>query len=343
MIFRAALVLFTSALVGLSSARAAAVATYQRSENFQTAPKNWSHYHKNQFYGYESTGHTGGKGEAGGLFLPKPYYNYYADTYLNGSTTRSTPLSASGRLSLQRISSNPPYTNSTYICHFARGSNGFINTLGISLTGSGENVLCRAILEFSEGTAYLGNSIVLPVVAGSPFLNWTYTWDPSGGTQGFGALIVQVGGPTGPKSTVNLTKISAGLDFSVNSFGLFQPPFVAPNSNSFLKFDIGHLLYTARVGHSPKLKISAPKKITTTSSRIILTGTANATKGNRVTAVRYRVVKDGHPGAYHKAIGTSRWTADIRVPAGASRVEVLAAGDNGLSTLASRRVQRKNP
>ncbi|MDD5199192.1 MAG: hypothetical protein PHC88_05260 [Terrimicrobiaceae bacterium] len=337
MIVRIILVLFGFALAGAH----AASATYQRNEDFASSPKNWRHFHPNQFYGFELTHNTGGTGAAGGLFQPKTYFNYYADAFLNGALRRDTPITASGRLVLDRLSVQPPYTNSTYICHFARGTNGFINTLGMALTGfNGSNVLCTAILEFSDGTAFIGNSIGLPVAPGSRYLPWTYSWNPNGGTQGFGQLIVQVGGPSGGTSTINLTKSTAGLDFSLDAFGLFQPPFPAPNSTTFLKLDIGHLAYTALTGAPPVLHIHAPKQITTAVSPLVLTGTAHVSLGNHIQAVSFRVVHGSKVGPYHTATGGANWSASVRLPGGPSRIDVLAVADSGLTTTGHRRVNR---
>jgi hypothetical protein len=340
MIFRATLALLAFALPG-SLALAAGAATYDRGENFSTRPDNWTYFHPNQFYGYQAPTHEGGSGSAGGLFLPKTYFNYFADTHLNGTLTRGTTISASGRIHLQRISAVPPYTNTTYICHFSRGTNGYINTIGIALTGYNDsNVVATAILEFSNGSAFIGNSVGLPVATSTPQTDWTYTWDPTGGTQGFGALTVTIGGANGGTSTINLTKTSAGLDFALNSFGLFQPPFVAPNSNTYLEFNISRIAYTALQGNAPKLKVKGPHKIQTSVAKVAIKGTTHTSVGNRVTTVRYRVVKNGNAGSYHKAKGTTNWNAKVKVPTGGSRIEIEATGDNGLTTTVSRDVQR---
>jgi hypothetical protein len=333
MIVRAFLILLAVALPGVQ----AATTTYQRGENFDTAPKNWTYFHPYQFYGFQSTSYTGGNGEAGGIFQPKTYYNYYADTYLNGSLRRSNRIAASGRLAIQRVSANPLYTNSTYICHFNRGSNGFINTVGIALTGYNDsNVLGTAILEFSDGTAFIGDSVGITVPS-SGYLEWSYTWDPNGGTQGFGSLTVRFGKTT---STINLTKTTAGLDFSLDAFGLFQPPFPAPNSNTFLQFEIGHLVYTALLGKAPTLNVHGPHKIKTTASSVVLSGAAKIPLGNRIQSVRYRVAHGGKVGKYRLASGTTQWSAKVKLPVGTSRIDVLATGDNGLTTTVSRKATR---
>ncbi|HEY8901464.1 MAG TPA: hypothetical protein VIM61_13715 [Chthoniobacterales bacterium] len=338
MIFRATFVLLASALAGLSTAAAASPETYQRTEDFSTNPKNWKVFHPIQFYGYERTSHTGTKGEAGGLFQPKPYYNYYADAYLNGAMSRGTRITAAGRIHFDGLSDDPAYTNSVYICHFHRGTDGTINTLGLALTGqNGTAVLANAIIQFSDGTAYIGNSVKLPVSATDPYMEWNYTWDPSGGTQGFGSLIVEIDGLT---SKINLTKATVGLDFSVNTFGLFQPPFVAPNSNTFLQLDIGHLVYSALVGGPPSVRIKGPNRIKASTSKVAIAGKATIGLGNRVTSVRYRVVKNGKVGRFQNATGTTDWTATIKVPHGTSHIEVRAVGDNGLVADDSVKVKR---
>jgi hypothetical protein len=325
-------------LLGCALAAAhAATDTYQRSESFETRPAAWRYFNPNQGFGYFPSS-TGGKGDAGGFFFPKTYTAYYADTSLNGVLHRDTPIRASGSITLDELSFDPNYTNSVYVAHIRKGSTKdmFVNILGIALTGDNAgNILCAPVVQFSNGDAFLGKAIQLPVDSASHV--WSYTWDPSGGAQGLGLLTIEIDGLI---STLTMGQASVGIDYTLDSFGLYQPAFVQPNSNSYFIFFIGDLSYTALTGPSPKIKIKGPSKITTSAYPLPLTGTTHTTLGNRVTAVRYRVVHDGKVGKYKKATGIDNWSASVRVPTGTSRVEVTAVGDNGRTTTAHRTVTR---
>ncbi len=332
MTFRAILVLLGCAL----AAAHAASDTYQRFEAFDSAPKNWRYFNPNQGYGYFPTSDS--SGEAGGFFFPKTYTSYYADTSLNGTFHRSTPIRADGFITLNELSFDPNYTNTAYVAHFRKGSTKdmFVNILGISLTGDNHgNVLCAPIVQFSNGDAFLGKAFSLQVNA--KLRHWSYTWDPTGGAGQLGLLTITIGKYT---STLTLGVATQGLDYSLDSFGLYQPAFAQPNSNSFFTFFISQPGYTAFVGSGPTIKVKGPKNIVATASPVALAGTTHIPIGNRVTIVRYRVVHAGKTRHSKKATGTSHWTAKVKVPAGSSRIEVTAYGDNGLTKTISRNVSR---
>ncbi|MGH8048912.1 MAG: hypothetical protein ACREKL_16845 [Chthoniobacterales bacterium] len=324
MTLRATLVLLACAL---ATVHADPTDTYQRSQAFSDGPpKNWSTFHLNQGFGFFPTS-SNGSGEAGGFFFPKPYTAYYADTALNGAFNRGTPLSASGTIRLDEVSFDPNYTNTVYLAHFRKGSTAdmFVNILGISLTGNNSGaILCAPIVQFSNGRAFLGNSIKLSV--DSTPSNWSYQWNPNGGGNQLGQLTVTVGTQT---STLTLNRLSGGIDYTLDSFGLYQPAFVAPNSNSYFTFFVDRLVYTAFVGAAPKIHVKGSKKITTSSASVAFTGTTDASLGNRVDAVRYRVTHNGKTKHYKNASGTSRWNATVSIPVGTSTVEFKAVGDNG--------------
>jgi len=334
MTFRAILVLLGCVLAGAH----AASDTYQRFEAFQTPPKNWRYFNPNQGFGYFPTGGT--DGEAGGFFFPKTYTAYYADTSLNGTFHRGTPITAGGKIRLDEISFDPNYTNSVYIAHFRKGSTKsmFVNIIGMALTGTNQSTIDIApIVQFSNGNAFVGRSIEVPV--DSKVHDWSYTWTPTGGADGIGILDITI-----DTDTVSLTMgmSSAGLDYSIDSFGLYQPAFSAPNSNSYFVVFTKKLGYTAFVGSAPKIHVKGPKNIQASSSPVALAGTTHTTIGNRVTAVRYRVIHNGKTSRYKAASGTDRWTANVHVSSGSSRIEITAYGDNGLKTTAVRNVTR-NP
>jgi hypothetical protein len=335
MIRRALLVLFACALPVLADTD-----TYQRSQAFSDGPpKNWRYFHLNQGFGFFPT-NSSGAGAAGGFFFPKTYTAYYADTALNGVFRRGTPISASGRISLEELSFDPNFTNTSYIAHFRRGSTAkmFVNIVGISLTGNNQGaVLAAPIVQFSNGRAFLGNAIKLPVDGRT--MDWSYKWSPTAGAQGLGQLEVTIDDQT---STLTLGRLSGGIDYTLDAFGLYQPAFVTPNSNTYLTYFIDKLDYTALPGPAPKIRVKGPKKITTSAANVSFAGTTDASLGNRVDVVRYRVIRNGNPGRYKKASGISRWNATVPVPVGASTIEFKAVGDNGRDAFTRRDVTR-NP
>lgn len=315
----------------------AASATYSRSQNFAADPTNWRQSQKNLFYGYTRTTATGGKGAAGGLFIPSTVFNYYADIYLGGSLDRSTPISASGVLDLSQTSGQPAYTTSSYVGHFSQSlTSNAINFVGFAITGAtGNTVLASAVVEFSDGTAYAGSPITLAI--GQGLVNWTYEWSPTDGVTGQGTLSVQFGGAT---SFLRIPASAAGLNFGLNAFGIFQPPYTAPDGNSFLQMFVGSPVYTALPGNPPRIRVHGPAKIVTQSGVIGLSGTAQVQRGYSITAVRYRIIRNGNLGAIRWARGTTNWTAAIHVPRGSSQIQIIARTDSGLTNVAERRVVR---
>jgi hypothetical protein len=312
---------------------------YQRTEAFSDGPpKNWRYYHPNQGFGFFPTG-SSGAGEAGGFFFPKTFTAYYADTVLNGTIGRGTPLSASGTIRLDEVSFNPSYGNTVYVAHFHKGNTDgtFVNILGMSLTGNGAgDILCAPIVQFSNGRAFLGNAIKLPI--DSTPLDWSYTWNPTAGPFGLGTLTVTIGDAT---SAFALNRLSGSLDYTLDSFGLYQPAFVEPNSYSYFVFFIDRLNYTALVGPAPKISVNGPEKIRVASSSLTFKGTTNAVStGNHMTAVRYRLIHDGKTHRYRTAAGTTRWSATITIPRGTSTIEFKAVSDNGRNTVRRRTITR---
>lgn len=324
-------------LVCLLTALPAHSAVYQRGERFKTSPKNWKKSLSTLFYGQEVTGITGNKGAAGGIFQPIPRFNYYADLYLGGKFVRDSAVSANGRLVLQRISTVPPYDATIYIGHFARKKVGnIIQVVGIAMTGSGGSVICEPVVEFTDGTAFVGESFSVPVAGPSRILEWSYSWNPQAGRFGYGQLEIQV-----ENRTSQLDIPQPGLNLFLDAFGIFQPPFNTVNAASFLQMYVGDVSYTAFVGNPPRLKVKGKRHLRTQDSTVTVRGRAKVDLGNRVKVVRYRVNRDGSKGRFKKAEGTDSWKARVRVPKGSSQIEILARSDSGLVTKTTRKVTRK--
>lgn len=330
MIVRVFLVLFI-VLLG----NAAAAETYLRGQGFATMPTNWRQSSVAQFYGYERTRITGGTGAAGGLFLPGPGFNFYGDLFLGGSLQRGTSIYAQGNLALKRASAEPPYVTTTYIGHFGLPVGSFIDTVGLALIGDGSAFIhAAAIVEFSNGNAYVGNWVSLPI--GRGFVEWDYSWNPSGG-RGYGDLVVRIGNLV---SSLNVPASAGSSNFALNAFGLFQPPFARANSNSFLWAYAGKLAYTANKGQPPRLHVRGPTRIPSSAVGARYRGTSSASEGYRVRSVRYRIKHNGRTSVFRTVKGKANWSADIRMPRGVSRIEFVATTDAGRSRRVERRVVR---
>lgn len=326
-------------LAAIAATAGADTATYLRSQAFGDGPpRSWRYYHPNQGFGFFPT-NASGAGEAGGFFFPKGFTAYYADFFLNGALGRATPLSARGSIRLDEVSFDPGYSTSVYVGHFRKGSTDamFVNIVGLALTGNdSSSILASPVVQFSNGRAFVGDSIKLPV--NSAPASWSYQWTPGSGAFGFGTLTITIANQS---STLVLDNQSSGLDFALDAFGLYQPAFQSPNTASYFTFFIDNLKYSALQGPAPRISVKGPRKVVTSSSKVTFSGTTDAASvGNTIRTVRYRVVHNGRPGHYRTAKGTTRWTATFTVPPGGSTIEFQAIGDNGRRTDRSRTVVR---
>ncbi len=335
MIFRAPAFLLAASFL---AATVAGAAPYQRSEDFGKRPNNWKQSPTGVTYGFRKTTLFGGTGAAGGLLRPTTFFNYFGDTFLNGAFDRSQALAASGEIVLQGLSGNPAYVSTTYIAHFAKSPGPFVQVIGLALSGTGKgNLVLCAIIQFADGQAVVGDPVGVPV-GSERVLGWSYDWDPTGGPDGAGRLRVSVGGRV---AVAVLDETTRGSNLSLDGFGIFQPPFNTPNSNSFLDLLISNVDYSANVGQAPRLRIQGPARRTITESVATIKGTAKVAKGNRVVRVRYRVIQGSEVGRFRTADGTERWKFQASFRRGNSRVQVLARSDDGTSTRKQRTIRRR--
>lgn len=316
----------------------AAESTYVRAQNFESLPDNWIQSSPAQFYGYERTRIVGLTGAAGGLFQPGAGFNNYADYYLGGAFSRGTFLYAEGRLALKRASAQPPYRTTTYVGYFGRPVKSAIETVGFALIGHGEDkVYAAAVVQYSNGEAFSGNWVSLPVGKGD-YLGWKYFWNPTGG-HGYGSLVVQIGSRN---TSLYIPPSASAYDFSVNAFGLFQPSFVDANANSFLWAYVGALAYTAGVGEPPKLRVNRPRSFSVTATDISFHGTASLNiPGYRLKSVSYRTIYDGRTSARRPVRGLKKWNCRIRVKTGLTRIRFYATSDSGATRTIERRVSNR--
>ncbi len=322
----------------LAVAEITSAQTTIRFEGFADSPRNWRPSQPNLPFGFGNRDSFGTRGDAGGLFRPSSSFNYYADLFLNGSFNRATPLSASGEILIGQTSVNPPYAATTYVGHFSQSARPFVQVLGLAISGTGENPLTAcAIIQFADGNAFVGKPFR---VQANPdrILTWSYDWNPTGGAKGAGQLEVRVGSS---RTTLTLSELSAGSDFSLDSFGLSQPPFQTPDSRSFLQLFVDSISYTANVGRAPSLRIRGPRTLRTTNETLTVRGNAKVGRGNQVVRVRYQLIRSGNPTRFRTANGTDQWKFETRVPRGASRIKVLARSDDGTSTTKTRRIRRR--
>ncbi len=335
MIFRAIAFLAAAFLLTAFEGRAA---TYQRSQDFGKKPSNWKQSTDEISYGYRKTTLFEGVGAAGGTLNPTSFFNYYGDTFLSGTFSRTQPFAASGQIVLRGVSGNPTYGATTYIAHFAKSANPFIQVAGMAISGteSGNLVLC-AIVQFADGQAMVGKPVGVPV-GSERVLNWSYDWDPAGGAKGAGRLQAKIGGRT---AVAVLDETTLSSNFALDSFGIFQPPFNLPSSRSFLDMLISNVDYSANVGTAPRLRIQGPSRQATNESSVTLKGTAKVDKGNRIIRVRYRVINGSKKSRFRTADGTDRWKFQASVSRGNSRIQVLARSDDGTSTTKQRTIRRR--
>lgn len=335
MIFRAFAFL---AIVFIFAATGAGAATYQRSQDFGETPSNWKQSPSGVSYGFRKTTLFEGAGGAGGLVRPTKFLNYYGDTFLSGSFSRRQALAASGEIVLQNISGNPAYVSTTYLAHFAQTAGPFVQVIGLGLSGTGKgNLVLCAIIQFADGKAVVGDPVGVPV-GSERVLSWSYDWDPTGGPAGAGSLRVKVGDRV---AVAVLDETTLGSDLSLDGFGIFQPPFNQPNSNSFLDLLISNVDYSANVGQAPRLRIQGPARQSVSQPVATIKGTAKVAKGNRVVRVRYRVIQGSNVGRFRTADGTKRWEFQVSLRRGNSRVQVLARSDDGTSTRKQRTIRRR--
>ena len=160
-----------------------------------TDPSGWSSLgsgvNGNDF-GQSDTSHAGGvTGEAGGRFTRSGHTRYYADTTLTGLDL-GKPIEASGKLD-HTSANRPDFGRPMLLGHF--DVDNMVDQgirLGITFTNAGStdnSLFWRADL----GSVAAGTPIE---ISANSDLEWSYQWDPHGGTDLVGALTVNLNGTT---------------------------------------------------------------------------------------------------------------------------------------------------
>ncbi|HKI68847.1 MAG TPA: hypothetical protein VKA67_04610, partial [Verrucomicrobiae bacterium] len=204
-----------------------------------------------QNYGFSNSGNASGSaGEAGGVFYRTNFLTSYADTSI-GTLTLNDYISADGKLFIAKPSTN---NADAWVGFFNSTSTG-TNTssqpqsfLGIELSDNGDiaNTRFRGLFGDSTGS-HVAEVSANPTALLSYFTSydWNFTYDPTGGPDGYGQMIWNVTIFGAPYSiTNNLTVANRENGATFDRFGLIN--FVrSPRSDADpLEFYVDNLCYT---------------------------------------------------------------------------------------------------
>ncbi|MCP3694874.1 MAG: hypothetical protein GY917_21935, partial [Planctomycetaceae bacterium] len=193
----------------------------------------------NSFSYSADTTYAGGQtGEAGGRFTRSQAIRSYADTSFPRPFSLADPLQASGKLDVTDWN-DPDLANGIAIGHFSTsGSAG----LGIQLKNiDSDQLIWFGRLRFDDGTvADLGHTQI-----NSPHSNhtWSYQWDPTGGEDGFGSLLLEIDGIS---HLLRLTEDERDRGLTnLDAFGFNSDAAADDDSNRYIDLFIDDLVYTS--------------------------------------------------------------------------------------------------
>ena len=205
--------------------------TMTKSETFDTpesaAADGWGELltrTNGQDFGFSSSTNAGGPaGEAGGFVKRDPTRTGYADIF-SGQLSLNDVLHASGTVVVVTndtgVNAGPiiGHVNSSDI-----GQNTEANQIGLECVYASGAPWYYARLTLANGSGY-EVSVLKPAVAGQVYY-WDYTYDPTAGPQGNGALIVNVtDGISGLTNSteIDLTAADRQVGATFDSFGMYS-------------------------------------------------------------------------------------------------------------------------
>ncbi|MBT7256111.1 MAG: tandem-95 repeat protein [Planctomycetaceae bacterium] len=152
-------------------------------------------------------------GEIGGTFI-RAIPGFYADTTISGLSLLNK-ITGRGRLDHNQVA-NPNFDAPVVFGHFDIGGADDDTRLamGIRFTNDGTDLAWQAHL----GGTGTGTPISLTPGVG---VDWTYTWNPSGGAEGAGRLTVNLNG-TVQSLDMSTAQRTAYQTTNLNSFGFWQ-------------------------------------------------------------------------------------------------------------------------
>ena len=249
-----------------------------KTESFQSPAvsllNGWSYFGNREnrnSYAYSQSNYTNspeGLGwEAGGIFARASTtlgettaipVSYYADTRLGGGFTLDDPIHANGELN---VIDSDQWDNNVHIGYFDRSdaeSNQHRNVLGLVINEPAAHlgsvgIRAAAYIKLASGPEIFGGWVNAPT--GLDFnvpYTWRYTYDPDGGVNGAGQLLVEVlsSGISLGTSQIDLTTAQRETGATFDAFGL-KTGGNSPKSNSpnTVSLYVDEMTYSRPVGN----------------------------------------------------------------------------------------------
>ena len=258
-----------------------------RTENFDVDP-GWSvlgtGINGNDFGYRQESSHAGGSpGEGGGRFTRSEFVKYYADTNLDGTITLDTPFSASGRFDYAQAN-NPDFGYTNMLGYFSTIGDSYVG-IGMNYDGHAGWIYWRGVMSLDAGTE-VTDWERLPDTPIGPNTDrtWSFSWDPSGGSEGGGLLTVALDEVS---NTAELTPALRSKAFAVDAFGWRGG--VSPSSNPAQYADIFFDDLTYTVVPEP----SSVAMVFMGAFTLIAFAFCHCTHSSRGTGLRVEVVEVG--------------------------------------------------
>lgn len=184
---------------------------------------------------------------------------YYADPHLGGTLTLDDPIHADGELIIKNMND---FDGGVIIGVFDRAradANQVGNVLGLAILEpsphQGANgIRAAADILLADGTVLYGSWVNAPAALSLDTLyTWRYDYDPSGGLNGAGELVVEVfaNGVSLGLSRIELTPAQRSVGGSFDAFGLYAGGGPARSNNpNTIELYIDSVTYTRVVGNT---------------------------------------------------------------------------------------------
>ena len=199
----------------------------------------------NMNYGYNpGTAYAGGSpDEAGGYVARNQIRSMYADVFGSYLTLTNT-FSATGRVAVVYTSGNAALVLGHSDSSLVGQNKDLLNTIGVLVTpATGVNNILNGVVGLANAsiTGVLWTGID---VSGAKTYTWSYSWNPTGGTSGNGALTLSASdGINTSNLVISITAAQKAVGGKYDSFGLTSRCLAATAVYSYTYVD--NLQYTA--------------------------------------------------------------------------------------------------
>ena len=194
-------------------------------------------------FGYRASSNAGGSlGEAGGRFTRSNSFRYYADTSLGGTLTLNNSVTTSGRFDYTSAQS-PDFVNGLFLGYFQSSTENYAMGIYFSNGGSDASKLAWGINVRGDSYNVVSSQTTIDANIDR---TWSFNWNPTGGTSGFGELTATLSGPGGGTKIVDMPSGTTLRDAAhFDAFGLMGTN-VNASANSSLYADVyvDNLSYT---------------------------------------------------------------------------------------------------